>query len=337
MRWHERQFTVGMPHLVPGQLSEVELLKLLGDAQWHSISQILESPSTRIVNDSGERLYASFISLDLGFGGTSPRDLGEGTTLSVRHAARFYARRFAEGFFCFGDAAVPAEVTGDITTKAQLEATGRPWLYCTNAFVTREESNSRLRTFAPAGATYGEEHTTDAVPDGIREHEETERTGALTLPGMESATRVEVNDATPITYAIVPESDLNGAGLLYFARYLAIANYGERLFLRQRSRVEVPAPLIRALATQRRRICYYANANDTDAVAMRTSALVSRPAPSTVATQTSPLQFFFTTELRRQSDGVVMAVAAAHKVLTLPAREKSAILNAHRIAAQMGL
>jgi hypothetical protein len=45
-----------MPHMVPGQLSEVEMLKLLGDCQWQGISTVLGTPTEGIVNDQGERL-----------------------------------------------------------------------------------------------------------------------------------------------------------------------------------------------------------------------------------------------------------------------------------------
>ena len=38
-------------------------------------------------------------------------------------------------------------------------------------------------------------------------------------------------DDSPITYTIAIENDLNGAGLLYFARYVAMMNYAERTFL----------------------------------------------------------------------------------------------------------
>jgi probable biosynthetic protein (TIGR04098 family) len=338
-RWLERSFMVGMPHMVPGQLSEVELLKLLGDAQWHSISTILNIPSAKIVNDQNERLYASFICLDLNFGRHTPMEFGEGTTIHVLHTSRFFSRRFVEGFFCFGNSRVPLSTVENVTDKEQLETLGLPWLYVTNAFVTREVSNLKLKTFAPVGADYGSEFTTEIPPAGIRDHEEVERTGRLALPGMELATPVAVKPGESIVYDIVPESDLNGAGLLYFARYVAIANYGERLFLRRCSAVEVSSPMIRYLTTVRRQIFYFANANDDDSVKLQVSAFVSRPAEGAFgsSTVTAPLQFHFVTELRRKSDGVVMARSVSHKVLLLAKRAKSLILDAGRIGKEMGL
>jgi probable biosynthetic protein (TIGR04098 family) len=130
---------------------------------------------------------------------------------------------------------------------------------------------------------------------------------------------------------------LNGAGLLYFARYIAMANYGERHFLRRCSSVEVSAPLARFLATTRRKVYYFANSTESDSVKIRVTAFVSRPEEVEAATTVTPLQFHFVTELRRQSDGVVMARSVAQKVLVLPKRSKSLILDAGRIGLEMGV
>jgi probable biosynthetic protein (TIGR04098 family) len=325
--------------MVPEQLSEVELLKVLGDLQWQSISKILQAPSTQIVNDHGERLYASFINIEMCFATKTPMDLGEGMEVYVRHASRFYSRRFVEGFFCFDNASIPRSLGDEIGARDDLEELDIPWVYLTNAFVTRQGSNLRLRTFAPAGHEYGKEFTTEVTPPGIRDHELVERTGNLVLPGIELAVPVVNKGCDEIVYDIVPESDLNGAGLLYFARYVAIANYGERLFLRRCSQVEVSSRLIRLLSTRRRRIFYFANADEGDSIKIRVAAFVSRGDEGSFASTTSvaPLKFYFVTELRRQSDGTLMAKSVAEKHLVIAKRLKSLRFEAGRIEQQCGL
>lgn len=339
MEWLDRSFVIGMPHMIPGQLSEVELLKVVGDAQWQSISKILQTPSTSITNDHGERLYASFINIDLCFSPKTPMDLGEGTELHLRHACRFYSRRFAEGFFCFDNAPVPRSLAEDVDARDDLEKQDVPWVYVTNAFVTREDTNLKLRTFAPVGAAHGRQFATDVVPPGIRDHESVERTGQISLPGIELAAPLAGKGCDDIVYQIIPESDLNGAGLLYFARYIAISNYGERLFLRKCSRVEMSAPLIALLSTTRRRIFYFANAPEHESIKIRVTAMVSRPEDGSLASLTSvaPLSFYFITELRRQSDGVLMATSVAQRHLIIAKRLKSLTLEAGRIGQQFGL
>lgn len=338
MEWSARSFLVGMPHMVPEQLSEVELLKALGDAQWQSISAMLQTPSATIVNDHGERLYASFINIDLSFGAKTARDFGEGAEVHVRHASRFYARRFVEGFFSFDTAAVPPAHTAAVTSRDEIESLGTPSVYLTNAFVTREESNLRLRTFAPAGDV-GKELSTDVLPPGIQDHEAVERSGTLALPGMERATVLATKDDDEVVYEIVPESDLNGAGLLYFARYVAIANFAARVFLQRRARTPFSSALIRLLATKRRRIFYFANANEGDAIKIHVTAFAARTgenAPPASTTHT-PFKLYFVTEMRRQSDGTLMAISAAEKHLIIGKRLKSLTLEAARIDRQLAL
>ena len=65
--WRDYEFTVGMPHMVPNRLSEVELLKSLGAFQWASIATGLGRQSSEIVNVQNERLYASFVNVELAF------------------------------------------------------------------------------------------------------------------------------------------------------------------------------------------------------------------------------------------------------------------------------
>ena len=143
-------FTIGMPHMVPGQLSEVELIKFIGDFQWLAISKSLNVPTKDIVNEIGERLYASFINLDLDLGGRTFSSFKEGAHIRVKHQAQFFARRFAEGFFYFDDKEFPDAALEEVSTRGDLRQHPTPWIYLTNALVTRETSNLRLRTFAPS-------------------------------------------------------------------------------------------------------------------------------------------------------------------------------------------
>ena len=60
--WRDYELTIGMPHMVPNRLSEVELLKCLGAFQWASIATKLGRQSRAIVNvqdSSGSTLRSS--------------------------------------------------------------------------------------------------------------------------------------------------------------------------------------------------------------------------------------------------------------------------------------
>ena len=59
----KKDFTLSMPQLLSGGLSENWLLKELGDIHWKMISENLDAKSDSIVDSNGERLYASFVRL----------------------------------------------------------------------------------------------------------------------------------------------------------------------------------------------------------------------------------------------------------------------------------
>jgi probable biosynthetic protein (TIGR04098 family) len=249
-----------------------------------------------------------------------------------------YAGKFAEGFVLFdqGDA---AEEAASVTSKEDLDRLNAPWSYSVNGFVTRAESNTRLKLFSPAGIALS---TSDAGrrPHGLSEHETVLSTGVI--PTWDSDYRPEpfhpVLDG-PIEYAIVPESDLNGAGLLYFARYVAIMNYAERIFLRRHLRRPFSTHLVRCLSTDRRRTHFFANADDTDSVLIHVRAATLPhgtfpPGPSLGPLYRTPFKLEMQFDLYRQSDGVLMATSLVRKSLTIPAHMKSLLTEARRVASE---
>ena len=105
--------------MVPNRLSEVELLKCLGAFQWDSIAQRLGQRSSEIVNGQRERLYASFVNVELAFPPQRSIDsFEEGSRVSLRNRVSVFARRFVEGMFVFDTAPVPAAETKAVATRA---------------------------------------------------------------------------------------------------------------------------------------------------------------------------------------------------------------------------
>ena len=58
-----RSYTLNMPQMLWGGMSENWLLKELGDIHWKMITYGLGVPSDALVDSNGERLYASFVRL----------------------------------------------------------------------------------------------------------------------------------------------------------------------------------------------------------------------------------------------------------------------------------
>jgi len=335
--WRVSDFTVGMPHLSPGQLSETELNKLFGAYLWEDIASSVGRPPSEIVNDFDERLYASFLCFELSLGHSSLAALGEDTKLTVNHRLDLYAGKFAEGFVVFDRAPVDADQLAAVRTRADLERITAPWAYAVNGFVTRAASNTRLKLFSPKGVQ--PDSNRREMPQGLSAHEAVFAGGDITGFGAAyTPIALEANRSEPVVYPIVPESDLNGAGLLYFARYVAIMNYAERVFLRRHLNRPFSNQLTRCLTTDHRRTYYFANAEETDAVEVHVRAQILPPGHFPAGASTGPLhripfKMQFALELYRASDGVLMASSLVRKSLTIPGHQKALLAEARRFVS----
>ncbi len=336
-RYPQLSFTVGMPNMVPDQLSEVELLKIFAEFQWVQLGDALDCPSHLLVSEEGERLYASVIQVESRFGRDgSISQFQEGDPVHARGTVRFYAKHFVEGWTLFDKKEVPEETVAGIQSKSDLEQLDTTWICMTNAIVARLADNSRLKTFSPAGIKTRNVPTSSEKPLGIVEHENVMQTGNVEPFYDDSRlTPIRPLDPSPVEYTIQLENDLNGAGLLYFARYVAMMNYAERIFLLRRLPRPFSQPLIRFLSTERRRSFFFANAPETDAVMIHcTGSVVDIDAPprrpSGLRTDTTRFQFCF--DLHRKSDGVLMAKSVVSKTLSIPNRFASLQGEARRFA-----
>jgi probable biosynthetic protein (TIGR04098 family) len=340
--WQAYDTTVTMPLLAPGaKLSEVEFLKLLAACQWESIARLFQAPTRAIQNEAGQRLYASVLHVELSFGASHPPDrFGEGSPLSVRNLLRTYAQRFVEGLFVFDDTDVPEAALGSIVTREDLRAQERPWCYMVNSFVARDRSNVQLTASRPASPA-DEAAALAEPPRGIDDHAAVQRSGAIAPFEDEPGAGIELTPrgAPVVSYRTVPESDINGAGLLYFARYVAITSYAERLVL---GRLAPPLsdPLIESLSTERRRIYFFANAAPKDrvdvSVQCRMLPVAAAPSGRRPATALrTPFKLLFRMDLHRRSDHVLMASSLVRKALQVPAASKAVLLEAERFLARL--
>ena len=267
--WQDYRYEMGLPHLIAGSVSEVELYKVMGMFQWISLAKLIDRRVNRIVGAQGERLYPSFVSVELAFPRGLPADFDEGTQVNVRNGINIYGRRFMEGFSVFDSEPLPEGLCTNIRGKAELLTLDRPWIYMTNAFVARGGTNNRLKVFEPEGMEAAGPAETTALPTGIAEHRAVMASGDLVPFGSEPSVELPVRSSDPVHYPIVLESDINAAWLLYFARYAAIAGYAERIHLGHHLLHPISAALDAALVLERRRIYYFANADAFDAVEAR--------------------------------------------------------------------
>ncbi len=333
----EHAFEVGMPHMVTDQLSEVELLKLVGDFQWRQIAASLGCSTKDLKNGAGDRLYASFINIELDFRAGGAGDIlafEEGDRVEMAGSTRFYGRQFVEGWTVLDRGSLDSAAVQRVASRADLDGVGRPWIYMTNAFVGRVSGNLRLKTYAPEGVDGGRVRTTDDKPAGITAHEDALQRG-LTLP--DGARPLPCTDDGPVVYQVLPESDLNGAGLLYFARYVAMMNYAERVQGLDRMAPPLSSQLTKHLATRRRSLFYFANAPANERVRVFcTPAFSPADGPGADPLHTDFGSLFYRHELYRDSDGALMATSLVEKALRVPNKMKGALAEVRRLLARLG-
>lgn len=335
--WNDYSFVVQMPHMAPGEkLSEVEFLKIIAAHQWESIARALGQRPSRIVNDAGERLYGSVIDVELCL---SPRHsmevLGEDVEVHVRNRVKFFAQKFVEGLFVIDDQPIPEASLASLDGRKELAASGRSFACMTNAFIARSGGNVRLKVFRPAGVDGKGVVELREAPFGILEQGRVQSSGEVAAFAEDHAlVPFEDRRGGMIPYRIVPESDLNGAGLVYFARYEAMMNYGERVFLSEHLERPFSAEFVSYLSTEHRRAFFFANASPSDTVHVRVSggylAASAFPPPPQGMPYRVPIKLLFRIDLYRGSDGVLMASSLVRKSLNVPGSAKSVLAEVER-------
>jgi probable biosynthetic protein (TIGR04098 family) len=341
--WHDFAFVVQMPHLAPGEkLSEVEFLKQIAAWQWEAIARMLGCKPSQIVNAQHERLYGSVIDVELHLAERhSMESLGEDAHIRVRNRIRLYAKKFVEGFFAIDDKEIPDSLLATVKTRDDLRALPLSWACMTNAFIARTGGNLKLKVFKPAGIDDRAVDELKDPPPGIQEQARVQGGGEIEPLGATSGPAILLRDRHPerILYPIVPESDLNGAGLVYFARYESMMNYGERIFLSQHLERPVSSEFVSYLSTEHRKAYFFANASPTDLVHVDVAASLLPPGSfaeaSTPLPYRVPMKFLFRVDLYRASDNVLMASSLVRKALHVPGNAKSVLLEAQRLLLRL--
>jgi probable biosynthetic protein (TIGR04098 family) len=336
--WHDNRFVVQMPHMAPGErLSEVEFLKILAAYQWSAIAHMLGRKPSEITNDSRERLYGSVIDVEMKLADQHSMEvLGEDAEIRIRNRVVSYAKKFVEGLFVIDDNDIPDEALETLKTREDLRSLPVSWACMTNAFIAPTGGNTRLKVYKPAGIDERDVEELTTPPQGVRLQSHVQGGGAIEpLDELPPGIELEPTRPAPIRYQIVHESDLNGAGLVYFARYESMMNYGERILLGQQLEVPISNELISCLSTEHRKAYFFANASPGEEVDVRVAAELLPPsyfeAPPASRPHRTPMKFRFRLDLYRCSDNVLMATSVVRKALNVPGPAKAVLKECERL------
>ncbi|HLL77068.1 MAG TPA: LnmK family bifunctional acyltransferase/decarboxylase [Pyrinomonadaceae bacterium] len=281
---------IGMPHLGRHNLSESALFKAVGHDRWMQIEERGGTPTSLIRDEAGARLYATFFYLELNFPPQRPlAAYRENDAMRFRTTLAHHARCYLDG-------------------RHTLDPDGGAWVRSSNAFTYPEGGPSKLAISPPANVDFA------AIP------ELPEAAEPLDLCRRARARGVffdpEPGDAElfagerEFAYEIDADRDLNGAGLVYFANFISFLDLAERRLLSAPPR-PVPAPLLDARSTYRRRIGYYGNARADDRflIRVRAAARMIEGAPGVPL-----LDLALHHAVTRSSDGKQIVISSCRKV-----------------------
>lgn len=310
------EFEIGMPHTGRNNLCEHALLRELGHLRWQHISAVTGVASRDVVDEEGERLYPTFYYAELGFPDAHPMSgYKENDVLTVAGTLQRFGRSILDGTYFLFPAEWPAYRKAPYTDPGQALQDGVGFVRLSNIFVKQWRGAGWLKQSRPAHPGFDRIVEIPSTPDS---HD-------LIMQTQERGTFLDVPDGyVPLTagerevvYEIVPDRDLNGAGLLYFANYPVFLDIAERQVLRDCGALSLSEDLIDRRTLQHRHIGYYSNAMANERLRIGVEAWLENPFLNGASDpQTAPLRLLLKYRMQRESDARLMLISSAKKVIT---------------------
>jgi probable biosynthetic protein (TIGR04098 family) len=192
----KRTFSIGMPQMAVGCLSENWLLKELGSLHWDRLCQSLGATSQSLTDSEGRRLYATFVRIKL--------DLAENL-----------------GAFHEGDT---------LAMSIDMDRFGRSTILSTIK-ISSDSSAGVARLMSTFSFRAHGDNKTLAKSEPKNEYDATVRPLMETSSFFNEYSEVRRAhgkrkvEGSPDVYQINPFTDSNGANLLYFASYQSIHDF----------------------------------------------------------------------------------------------------------------
>jgi len=290
----ESTLTLGLPHTNRWGLAEDALMKHAGYLQWAAISETIGEPLSRLRTIDGGEVYATFYFVEDSFPDAAPIEgFRLDDTVRFRLALRAFKNLAVEGRIEF-------DRTERLPAGAQPTRGSHPSIRFGNIFITPRGGNSLLKVAPPANGNFS---TFEVLPNEenpyhiTREASTTHRLGIV--PHDWSSTDGAGIDAF---YAIDPDRDTNGAGLVYFANYFAFLETAERSAAQRSTWVTVRNARARHLRI--RRTAFYGKVDLTDRLRTTVSFFQSPADPSIAGVRYA---------MRRESDDLLICLSEAIK------------------------
>jgi probable biosynthetic protein (TIGR04098 family) len=271
---------LGLPHTNQRGLAEHLLMMYAGHFQWTSIARAVGRPLSELRTVAGGEVYATFYFIEERFPKAAPiNGFGLDHHLAFGVFLRAFKNLAVEGQILFDHAArIGATLARAGDLPGSDDIANHPYIRFANIFITPEAGNSRLRVAPPANADFSAlaRLPNDENPYHLtKEAESTGRLGVLD----DAWESVDRKPGFEHRYAIDPDRDSNGAGLVYFANYIAFMDAAERAAMLENSTLTFGREALAARVVEDRRVAYYGNVDVTGSVRTEVS-LFFRPGNS---------------------------------------------------------
>jgi probable biosynthetic protein (TIGR04098 family) len=309
------EIEIGMPLTGMANLAEGPLLKHLGDLRWKQMSALCGVPSRRIVDAEGDRLYPTFFYVEMAFPDEKPMAAyGENDRVKIVSTLRRFGGAMLDGIsFLFPADGSPESDEPPFDGLESARAGKVPAVRLSNIFVKQFAGAEWLRKSRPAVPGFRRIPESEGAPDCQLAVKQAEKEGRFSdppdgfVPMTDGPVRVE--------YRLVPDRDLNGAGLVYFANYPVFLDICEREVLASAGR-PLTDDLIDRRTLVRRRSAYLNNASSRDTLVVEIEPWVEAPAAGGAGEPgLAPIRLFVNARMFRRSDGRLMMVSTAEKTV----------------------
>jgi len=291
---------LGLPHTNHLGFAEHLLIAYAGHFQWLTIARAIGRPLSALRTATGGRVYGTFFYVDLRF--PQRRSNHE---FQLDDHLRFLVRLRAfkgisiEGRIFFDYESALPQGLDDNHWLPNERLAEYPSIHFGNIFITPEAGNSRLRVAIPANADFSALPT---LPNEENPYHLTRQAAQDNNLGLLQSEWVPIRRQLS-SYAIDPDRDSNGAGLVYFSNYVAFMARAEREALAAAGLDRLRAPI---RPTNRRRIAYYGNVPLDGAIQTEVSLFERREDPQLLGLRYT---------ISRADDGQLICLSEAIKFL----------------------
>ena len=314
---HE-ELEIGMPLTGRNNLAETPLLQYLGDQRWRHITRLTGLPSRDIVDEDGHRLYATFFYVETSFPAATPMAaFRENDRFQVVSTLTRYGTSMLDGVSYLIPETDPRgfETRSEPTFEsvAGAVAAGVPAVRLSNIFVRQFGGARWLKKGRPADPRFERIPASSEPPDSYGLLKQAERQG--TFERCHSPWIPLTDGPVERDYHLVPDRDLNGAGLVYFANYPMFLDICERDVLRS-ARLPLADSLLDRRTLVRRRSAYLNNSSAHDTIRVEIEPWILAQRDSAASDRgTVDLLIHVNARMHRRSDERLMMVATALKVV----------------------